>query len=55
VQGLWLDAPGLALVLLVATGLDWCWLGLAYVLNFFKLKLDLTYTYLNIIAVYVAR
>jgi hypothetical protein len=55
VQGLWLDAPGLALVLLVATGLDWCWLGLAYVLKIFKLKLDLTYTYLNIIAVYVAR
>jgi hypothetical protein len=23
---LWLDAPGLALVLLVVSGLDWCWL-----------------------------
>jgi hypothetical protein len=23
---LWLDAPGLALFLLVATALDWCWL-----------------------------
>jgi hypothetical protein len=25
-QGLWLNAPGLSLVLLVATALDWCWL-----------------------------
>jgi hypothetical protein len=24
-QGQWLDAPGLALVLLVVTGFDWCW------------------------------
>jgi hypothetical protein len=25
-QGWWLDAPGFALVLLVVTDLDWCWL-----------------------------
>jgi hypothetical protein len=25
-QGHWLDALGLALVLIVVTGLDWCWL-----------------------------
>jgi hypothetical protein len=25
-QGWWLYAPGLALVLLVVTALDWCWL-----------------------------
>jgi uncharacterized membrane protein YuzA (DUF378 family) len=25
---LWLDAPGLALVLLVVSALDWCWLRL---------------------------
>jgi hypothetical protein len=25
-QGLWLDAPGLALVLVEVSGLDWCWL-----------------------------
>jgi hypothetical protein len=24
-QGFWWDAPRLALVLLVVTGLDWCW------------------------------
>jgi hypothetical protein len=23
---LWLDAPGLALVLLIVSALDWCWL-----------------------------
>jgi hypothetical protein len=23
---MWLDAPGLALVLLVVSALDWCWL-----------------------------
>jgi hypothetical protein len=26
IQGWWLDAPGLALVLLVVSSLDWCWL-----------------------------
>jgi hypothetical protein len=25
-QGLWLDAPGLALILLKVSGFDWCWL-----------------------------
>jgi hypothetical protein len=25
-KGLWLDAPGLALVLVEVSGLDWCWL-----------------------------
>jgi hypothetical protein len=25
-QELWLDAPGLALVLLIVSALDWCWL-----------------------------